>query len=378
MARGREPQRTRQDVIALAHRGLAVEEFFDAVAQRLRRSIGFDGACWVTIDPATLLVTSHFQRGPFEPRDVPLLASCEYADDDVIQWPDLARRTPLSASLVEATGGRLECSSRYRELLMPKGIGDELRAAFVERSTCWGAVALYRERGGASYSADDRELLNGVAGPIADGLRRAILIGGLSTERPDGPGLVLLRDDGVVEAMTPAAERWLAPLIAARQARALPSVVYAVASRTRQMTRRGEDTARGARARIQTSPGRWLVLHGSQLETSDGVRTAVIVEPAHPPEIAPLILDAYRLTEREREIVRRIIQGLSTKQIALALYLSPYTIQDHLKAIFEKVGVHSRRELLAQVFFQHYAPRVGDARNLAPDGWFAETPPTVL
>jgi hypothetical protein len=49
--------------------------------------------------------------------------------------------------------------------------------------------------------------------------------------------------------------------------------------------------------------GSGLVLHGSLLETSAGLRTAVIGEPARPPEIAPPIADAYGMAERERDIV---------------------------------------------------------------------------
>jgi DNA-binding CsgD family transcriptional regulator len=368
----RQANRTRRELMALCHRGFDVPRYVDAAVGLLHRSVPVDGGCWVTMDPATLLVTGHIAQGPFQPEDIPRLAHHEYLEDDVNQFPTLARQGPTASILREATGGDPQRSSRYRELLMPKGCEDELRTAFVEGTRCWGAAAMYRDSARSRFEPADRELLADVASLIAAGLRRAILIAGLATDEAlDGPGLVLLRDNNAVEGITPAAERWLAALSATGAPRTLPAVVYAVASRARQIGRGGESASTGVtRARIQAPFGQWLVLHGSLIQTPSGTRTAVIVEPARPLEVAPLILEAYRLTEREREIVRRILEGLSTKEIAKMLYLSPYTVQDHLKAIFEKVGVRSRRELLAQVFFQSYAPRIGRADNLATDGWF--------
>jgi DNA-binding CsgD family transcriptional regulator len=50
--------------------------------------------------------------------------------------------------------------------------------------------------------------------------------------------------------------------------------------------------------------------------------------------------------------------GRTTPHIGAALFISPHTVQDHLKAIFEKVGVHSRKELVGHVFFEHYLPGI--------------------
>ena len=82
------------------------------------------------------------------------------------------------------------------------------------------------------------------------------------------------------------------------------------------------------------------------------------MEPAHAPELAPLIADAYGLTERERRVTELAAKGLSTNDIGQRLHLSAYTVQDHLKTIFDKTGAGSRGELVARLFFDHYAPRL--------------------
>ena len=58
----------------------------------------------------------------------------------------------------------------------------------------------------------------------------------------------------------------------------------------------------------------------------------------------------YGLSPREREIVELIVRGFSTRGISQALFISEYTVQDHLKSVFEKVGVRSRRELVKHLY----------------------------
>jgi DNA-binding CsgD family transcriptional regulator len=77
-----------------------------------------------------------------------------------------------------------------------------------------------------------------------------------------------------------------------------------------------------------------------------GGRTAVIIHPAAPNDTAPVVALSYGLTDRESNVAMHCIQGHPTREIAKALSLSPYTVQDHLKSIFAKTGVRTRGELV--------------------------------
>ena len=121
-------------------------------------------------------------------------------------------------------------------------------------------------------------------------------------------------------------------------------------------------------ARVLSTAGRWIVLHGAALVAAGARRVAVIVEPAHPARISSLLMAAYQLTEREQDFTRLVLRGDSTAQIADGLSVSPHTVQQHLKSVFEKTGVRSRRELVGKVFFSHYEPRLRDNERRVADG----------
>jgi DNA-binding CsgD family transcriptional regulator len=67
-------------------------------------------------------------------------------------------------------------------------------------------------------------------------------------------------------------------------------------------------------------------------------------------------VQAYELSAREQQITELIAQGLTTAAISSRLHLSIHTVRDYVKAIFEKVEVSSRGELVAKLFAEHYAP----------------------
>jgi DNA-binding CsgD family transcriptional regulator len=367
-------ERTRDEIVRLSARGLDVARFFDEAGASLRRSVPFDGFCSMTVDPATMLLTSHIAHDSVRPEDVPRLGRNEFLEEDVNKFGVLARAPRPAGVLTDATGHAPESSPRFADILQPNGFRDELRFTLLDGDACWGWLALYRSEYGADFEVSNAEFVASLSQLLAHGLRRAILLAATPTaDEPDAPGLILLAPGGKVEAITPAAERWLDLLVATTPAEGdLPAIVNGVAYRALLIARGGSPDV-GARARVPTSEGTWLVVHGSVVGDPAEGRTAVILEAARSPEIAPLIVAAHGLTPREREVTELVLHGLSTAEIAERLCLSEYTVQDHLKGIFEKVGVRSRRELVAQIFFQHYVPRLEMGAQIGATGWFSET-----
>jgi DNA-binding CsgD family transcriptional regulator len=197
---------------------------------------------------------------------------------------------------------------------------------------------------------------------LAEGARRALLVGeATDPEGPESPGLLVLTDTWEVESATAGVEAWLSELPDGDwNAGRLPPAVYAVAGRALRTAEGPDAPGEVAVARVLSRSGTWVVLHGAALAADGARRVAVIVEPAHPARISPLLMSAYGLTQREQEVTRLVLQGDSTTEIAERLVVSPHTVQQHLKRVFEKTGVRSRRDLVAKVFFTHYEPRVRD------------------
>ena len=58
-----------------------------------------------------------------------------------------------------------------------------------------------------------------------------------------------------------------------------------------------------------------------------------------------LLSVSYSLTEREAEILQQLAQGRSNSDMANAMFISESTVKTHLHHIYQKFGVHKRKEL---------------------------------
>jgi DNA-binding CsgD family transcriptional regulator len=276
--------------------------------------------------------------------------------------------------LSETTRSRPERSARYRELLAPAGIPFELRAAFVSRGRCWGAVHLARSEGSVDFGRDEATALARVTSTIADGIRTSIRFD--AARRPDdaaAPGLVVLSAANEVELITAPARELFAELrspVVAGTDETPPVVVLSLASFTRSRP------AAAARQPAVTVPcaGGWITLHASLPESRVEGRVAIVLERLPTQQATTLRLEAHGVTSREREVAALLAQGLSNQEIAATLVLSPFTIQDHVKSIYEKTGVSSRRELVARIFLDDYLPSITRGAPLATTGGFVQAP----
>lgn len=355
------PESVRDDLVRLLHRGNGVHDFALGAARILAGAVPFDGICLVAMDPTSLLPTAEVTENGLPPEAIARMAGIELQEPDVNKFVDLASAATHVASLSAATAGVLDRSVRHRELRGPNGFGDELRAALVVGSGTWGGLTLLRGDDTRCFTRADTDLVESVTHNIAEGVRRATLFAA-SVEDDDGDetaGLMLLAPDDSVAKANAAARRWLEELQETAPAVPVPSVLTAVASRARGIAS-GEVPPDGlAWARVRMPSGRLLMVHASVLGDDSDALTAVVLERAQPHNLAPLLADAYGLTDRERAVTRLVALGLPTETMAQRLHLSSWTIQDHLKSIFQKLGVRTRGELVAQVYFGHRPPHLG-------------------
>ena len=354
-------RRARREIAELAQSGLDWVTFASKAGETIQRTVPFDRTCWHPVDPGTVLFTGSFVENMI--CSAAWLAHHEYVVDDVNKWAFLARSGYRAGSLSRATHGNLSLSARFRS--SGQTVGDELRASFVVEGTYWGAAGFLRDPGRPWFRDEEVQLIATLSAPLADGFRRAFLRSlAPADEGSHELGVVVLDEQGEVESVSPAAGRWIAELVESPGAGAANSrVVQAVAARVRQAGGSLELPELSARARAFTRSGRWLLLHGTRLSGGADGRTAVVIQPAPSHEIASLIVQAYGLSERERQVTELCAQGLSTKEIATTLHLSPHTVQDHLKAIFEKTGTRSRAELVGKIFLDKYAPQFREIRS---------------
>ncbi|TCC38758.1 helix-turn-helix transcriptional regulator [Kribbella speibonae] len=327
----------RRDIAALATSGMGVAELHAAAIEVVEQVVGSELTCWFGMDPGTLVIssmTSGAARIP--PEYEPRLAETEYAGTVPNSFAELARTAHQVARLSDLPYREVVGHRRLNEVWRPLGIEHEVRTTFVVDGDCWGGAGFVRS--GPDFSDREVEFLGSVAPVIGAATRVAVRTDAHGYRGGVGPSIVVTGPSGEPRAITPAARTWQDELDEIAPGR-FDVLLRAVVTGTR---------ASGTfQARVQTASREWVVLQGSRLLGDTDDEIVVTIEPASGQHLVGMLLAAYGLTTREREICLEIIAGHTTAAIADRLSISPHTIQDHLKSAFAKVGVRSRGELVA-------------------------------
>jgi DNA-binding CsgD family transcriptional regulator len=351
------------EVLSAAEQAASALEFFSHASARLRRHMPFDAAVWTATDPETGLVTAPMLVENLGSREeCAAYWASELLEENVLPFRELARAAVPVAGLRAATGDLPERSARFRHLLGGQGVDDELRAVLRIGDRPWGVVSLFRMRGGQAFGAQEVALLADLSRPLADRLRRFARPRESDTgPGSSAPGLLLFDEHGEATSINEEARSRLlqlpdGPSVPSALGLRLPIWLIGTALQARAIAQ-GRDRG-SARMRIRTRDSQWLTCRASCL-TGPGGRpgpTALVIEPAPPADLAVIVAQAYGLTPREFEVAQLVARGLSTAEIASALFVSPHTIRGHLKAVFGKAGISSRGELVARLFAEPHRP----------------------
>lgn len=350
-------------------------DFMEESANALLTVVPFVAGCFSSTDPATSMISGTHKLGDLYGRNEADVdwARIEYGGEpDPTHYDAMASAGHVAVGIHATTGGQVERLERMADLVLPRfGYVDEARVVFTDRAGVWGTMSVLRGSDDAVF--DERELAFLVS--VAPALTRGIRTGLLSqlvrreTVHPSGPAVIIFDSSDRVVQSSPGAQDRLAEL-------SVPGAdpltyIQALVSGARRFA--SGEVPRMPRTRTRTMGGVWLVLHAAPLGgLGDRAGDVVVtIEEARPQEVIDIVAAAFALTMREREVVGAVLRGADTKEIAASMHVSPYTVQDHLKSIFDKGGVTSRRELVSRVYFDQYLPRAGS--DLAADGWYAST-----
>jgi DNA-binding CsgD family transcriptional regulator len=327
--------------------GLDLGSFRTEGLRSLRSSVSIDAAFFASVDPTTLLFTSALAEEPLAAVTAQFLDN-EYGRDDVNKFARLAVSADKVGSLDGATHGDRIASARYREVLAPLGLGDEMRVALVVGGLCWGVLCLHRSASAKGFDVTDLDFVRQVAPDLARGLRRGItLYPATPNARTGGPGIIILDPDLAIVSLNPAAETLLADIVDADWPAHLdlPVTIFAAAA-ARLAADHRDEVAPQTVTRLRRGGGGWITVHVSPLSGGAGGQVAVILDSPDTRHVSSLILAAHGLTAAQSRVVALVLQGRSTPSIIKELQISANTLQEHLHAVFDKLGIGSRRELI--------------------------------
>jgi DNA-binding CsgD family transcriptional regulator len=343
-------ERSRARVAEICDRIGEARALRQQVLAEIHQVVGFDAYAWLLTDPETSVGSAPLADLP--PPLLPLLPrliALKYVTE-VNRWTTL---DSSAATLYETTGGDLSRSRLWRELLSSYGVADMASCVFRDRFGCWGFLDLWRTGTDDHFTGAEAAYLTSIIQAVTTGLRRCqantFVVRPIHEPRRPGPVVLLLSPQLQVLGQTPETHEYLRVLVPPGDGRApIPASAYNVGA---QLLAVEADVDRNPpSARVHLAEGLWVSLGAARIgdaEPSSDRNIAVTIEEASPAKRVSLYGRAFGLSAREIELLGHLMTGTDTRELARRMFLSEYTVQDHLKSIFSKTSTRTRRSLLS-------------------------------
>jgi DNA-binding CsgD family transcriptional regulator len=238
-------------------------------------------------------------------------------------------------------------SAPLLDLMAGEGWGGEMRLALVDRGVLWGTLLLLRERGRPPFTPADIQSARQAVAPLTESLRRYVTRATphpVRTAMP--PGVLIVDEADTITSVTPTGRDWLRlcfPDLALDTDEDLSITLWNFASAARHES--------GAVLSRVPTPHGWVAIQAQHLAGSRRGEVAVTVQSATAGQLLPAVAAWYGITPKERTVIDQVLEGRSSKQISRSLDLSPHTTNDHLKAVYRKLQVSGRGELVATLSY---------------------------
>ncbi len=352
--------------------------------EELGRIVPFSAFAWPLADPESATGISPMARIPC-PEELPALIRLKYLTPQG-RWTALMGQSRPAVSLLAATGGEPARSPLWDRLLWRFGVTDILSTVFADKHGCWGWLDLWRGGAEGGFTDEETAYVASVAPALAAGLRRSraaqcrrdatnsatasasgaaiasvsasATASGTSPQsgrRPLPQQAVLTLDESMaVVGQTASAGEWLGLLQPGpRPYQGVPAEVLNVAAQL--VAREAGVDSHPALSRVPLGSGDWALLRATRMEGTTALEggrpgstppLAVTIQECPAVDRLEVFARCFALTRQQHRLLGLAAGGLSTAELAAAMLISPYTVQDQFKAVFAACGVRSRSALL--------------------------------
>ncbi|MCR6109189.1 helix-turn-helix transcriptional regulator [Bacillus sp. A301a_S52] len=339
-----EIENVKKALTMIERKATSLSDYQRRVLNGLKQIVPYQVGCFTTVDKETLLSTGAVTDDCIEELHADLFEN-EYCQEDLHSYKSLVDSNSRAAALRQAMQLNNTTCVRWQQILRPAGFTDELRVVVMKEHECKGFMTLFRGRHHPFFDDEDEKVLSQLSRTIAEGLES--IENQMSLRFHEGlsedTGVLTFTEKIELMASNERGTRWLDKLRERENIHGtsiIPRSIRAICSAATA-------SLKNEKVMVRLSGEAFLTLEATPLIVERKVVSlAVLIQRTEREAIFPYLASLYRLTNRERDVLEKVRKGLSTKEIAEACYISPYTVQDHLKAIFEKTDVTSRRELV--------------------------------